>query len=40
MRNQLIHAYFDIDLDRLWDTVSLDIPLLMEALKKQFEGAE
>ena len=26
MRNRLIHAYFDIDLDILWNTVTLALP--------------
>ena len=26
MRNRLIHAYFDIDLDRVWDTITDDLP--------------
>ncbi len=31
MRNRLIHAYFDIDRNILWNTVELAIPeLLME----------
>ena len=34
MRNRLIHAYFDIDLDRVWDTVKDDLPLLILQLKK------
>lgn len=34
MRNRLIHAYFDVDLDRVWDTVLEDIPALETALKK------
>ena len=29
MRNRLIHAYFDIDLERVWDTVQGDPPPLM-----------
>ena len=33
MRNRLIHAYFDIDYDIVWDTVTLNIPALMEALE-------
>ena len=33
MRNRLIHAYFDIDLDRVWDTVIDDIPTLVEQLE-------
>ncbi|MBN1287481.1 MAG: DUF86 domain-containing protein [Anaerolineae bacterium] len=26
MRNWLIHAYFDIDLDQVWDTITKDLP--------------
>lgn len=26
MRNRLIHAYFDIDLDVVWDTVTVAVP--------------
>ena len=33
MRNRLVHAYFDIDYDIVWDTVTLNIPALMEALE-------
>jgi uncharacterized protein with HEPN domain len=29
MRNRLIHAYFDVDLDRVWDTATLDLPPLI-----------
>lgn len=28
MRNRLIHGYFDVDLDLLWDTIERDIPAL------------
>ncbi len=34
MRNRLIHVYFDIDLDRVWDTVTDDLPPLIYSLKK------
>jgi len=34
MRNRLIHAYFDIDLDRVWDTVIDDLPPLAAELEK------
>lgn len=34
MRNRLIHAYFDIDLDRVWDTVMDDLPPLVAELEK------
>jgi uncharacterized protein with HEPN domain len=33
MRNRLIHAYFDIDLDRVWDTITDDLPPVIAALK-------
>jgi len=33
MRNRLIHAYFDVDLDRVWDTVTDDLPPLIAALE-------
>lgn len=33
MRNRLIHAYFDIDLDRVWDTVIDDLPPLISTLE-------
>ncbi len=32
MRNRLIHAYFDVDPDIIWDTVTQDLPLLVVAL--------
>jgi len=34
MRNRLIHAYFDINLDLVWDTVVDDLPPLIAALEK------
>jgi uncharacterized protein with HEPN domain len=34
MRNRLIHVYFDIDLDRVWDTVTDDLPPLIAKLEK------
>jgi len=33
MRNRLIHAYFDIDVGVVWDTVSKDLPPLIAALE-------
>ena len=32
MRNRLIHAYFDVDLDIGWTTISEDLPLLVPVL--------
>ena len=34
MRNRLVHVYFDIDLDRLWDTILQDLPPLAEELMR------
>jgi uncharacterized protein with HEPN domain len=34
MRNRLIHAYFDVDLDIVWQTVKSDLPDLIRALEK------
>lgn len=33
MRNRVIHEYFDIDLDILWDTLRNDIPPLIQQLE-------
>jgi uncharacterized protein with HEPN domain len=32
MRDRLIHAYFDVDLDRVWKTVTERLPPLIEQL--------
>lgn len=34
MRNHLIHAYFDVDVDIVWDTVTKDLPSLISTLEK------
>jgi uncharacterized protein with HEPN domain len=33
MRHRLIHAYFDINLDILWQTIRHDLPPLLEQLQ-------
>lgn len=38
MRNRLIHAYFDVDHDRVWDTVTDDLPPLIQSLEFIVEG--
>lgn len=40
MRNRLIHGYYDIDLDVVWQTVTADIPRLARELEHvlQCEG--
>ena len=37
MRHQLVHAYFDINLDVLWATVQEDLPALLTILRKVLE---
>lgn len=39
MRNRLIHAYFDINLDTVWDTVTNELPPLVENLEEIIEGS-
>ena len=33
LRNRLVHGYFDVDLDIVWDTVKSDLPPLIEQLR-------
>ena len=33
MRNRLVHAYFDINLDILWQTIQEDLPRLIALLE-------
>ena len=43
MRNILVHGYFDIDTDIVWDAVHRDIPALKPAIERllhMLEGAE
>ena len=35
MRNRLVHAYYDINHDVVWQTVKEDLPSLVEALEQQ-----
>ena len=34
MRNRLVHGYYEIDMDRVWDTLVHDLPPLIEALDR------
>ena len=34
MRNKVIHEYFGVDLEILWETVKVDLPALRKALQK------
>jgi len=40
MRNRLIHAYFDIDLDIVWTTVQDDLPPLLAILDEALANIE
>ena len=40
MRNRLVHAYFDINLDILWRTVQDDLPTLVVQLEPLVSEAE
>ncbi len=37
MRDKLIHGYFGVDLDAVWDTATKDIPALREKLLEIME---
>ena len=37
MRNRLVHAYFDVSLDRVWDTITDDLPLLLTELNRALQ---
>ena len=34
LRNHLVHEYFDIDCERVWNTISSDIPAILPVLKQ------
>jgi uncharacterized protein with HEPN domain len=38
MRHRLIHVYFDVDLERVCDTVAIDLPPLIESLEEMIEA--
>ena len=38
MRNHLIHVYFDVDLDILWDTLERNLPALVGQLETILSG--
>jgi uncharacterized protein with HEPN domain len=40
MRNILIHAYFDVELDELWNAVTEDIPPLIAQLEAILKSEE
>lgn len=34
MRNRLIHAYFDVDYDIIWETIHQSLPILRSQIEK------
>ena len=34
MRNRIAHVYFDVDLKLLWDVIVLDLPVLLDELRR------
>ena len=37
-RNHLIHGYFDLNRDRIWDILADDLPVLIKNLKEILKG--
>jgi uncharacterized protein with HEPN domain len=37
MRNVLVHQYFGLDLDEIWDTVTTDLPVLKVKIQELLE---
>jgi len=40
MRNRLVHAYFEVNLDVVWETVRKDLPALVAALQVALDERE
>ncbi|MBI4079497.1 MAG: DUF86 domain-containing protein [Candidatus Levybacteria bacterium] len=40
MRDILIHAYDEVDLDQVWDTITKVLPLFIKQVKKLLEESE
>lgn len=38
MRNRLVHAYFEINLEILWQTIRKDLPELVTVLKSRLDS--
>jgi uncharacterized protein with HEPN domain len=37
MRNKIVHHYFGINMEVVWQTIQEDLPILIEALKRREE---
>jgi uncharacterized protein with HEPN domain len=40
MRNRIVHAYFDIDLDIIWQVITQDLGSLLSEIKKAIKDLE
>jgi len=40
MRNRLVHVYFSVDPNIVWDTIQNDLPPLVEPLKRLLDAEE
>lgn len=40
MRNKLIHEYFGVDIDAVFETVKMDIPNLKKEIDKIIESSD
>lgn len=40
MRNAVIHEYFQVDLEIVWQTTQLDLPILKDALQRILDGLD
>ena len=40
MRNRLIHAYFDVNLDIVWQTIKQELPQLIAQLEKALSQSD
>ncbi len=40
MRNPMIHAYFDVDLDIIWQVITQDLGSLLSEIKKAIKDLE
>lgn len=38
MRNFVVHEYFGIDVDVLWDTITVNLPALLPALREMLDS--
>jgi uncharacterized protein with HEPN domain len=40
MRNRIVHAYFDVDLDIIWQVITQDLELLLIEVEKVIKELE